>query len=922
MLNRSIRTIIIAIAVGLVGLVGILSASAQQGPSATRSFSSTSVAAGADVTVTIAVANYGGFGRVTETLPSGFAYKSSSLDASQVNASGQVVGFTLQGDSSFTYVVTASSTAGSHTFSGQLRDSDKRNHTVGGATSVTVQAAPAGTGPSATRSFSSASVAPGADVTVTIAVANYGGFGRVTETLPTGFAYKSSSLDDSQVDATGQVVKFTLQGDSSFTYVVTASSTAGSHTFSGQLRDSDKRNHTVGGATSVTVQAAPAGTGPSATRSFSSASVAPGADVTVTIAVANYGGFGRVTETLPTGFAYKSSSLDDSQVDATGQVVKFTLQGDSSFTYVVTASSTAGPYTFSGQLRDSDRNNHTVGGATSVTVQAAPAGSGPSATRSFSSASVNPGADVTVTIAVANYGGFGRVTETLPSGFAYKSSSLDDSQVDASGSQTVRFTLQGDSSFTYVVTASDMAGAYDFSGQLRDSDRNNHNVTGATRVTVQLPAGPASRSLSSRVNPNADVTVTIRAANYGGFGRVTETLPNGFTYKSSSLDDSQVDASGGQVVKFTLQGDTSFTYVVTAPGSTGTYTFSGTFTDSDRAVTGVGGVSRIRVGVAPRPPSGGGGGGGGAPPANRAPVFSEGASASRSIAENSEAGTNVGDPVTATDRDGDAITYSLGGADASLFAIDSSSGQITVGEGTALDFETKASYAVSVEARDTSGARDSIDVTVSVTNVNEAGTLTVSSTEPAFGTELTATLEDPDRGVTGESWQWQQSSEGTTWTDISGATEASYTPSHSDGGLMLRATVAYSDAAGSASLESEATQALPPAPAPTPVPPPPTQVPPPPPPTQVPPAPTPTQVPPAPTPTPVPPAATPTPVPPTATPTAIPPTATPTQVPPPPTATPVPEEEGGFPALLVVGIVILVVLIGAGAALAIRRRME
>ena len=84
------------------------------------------------------------------------------------------------------------------------------------------------------------------------------------------------------------------------------------------------------------------------------------------------------------------------------------------------------------------------------------------------------------------------------------------------------------------------------------------------------------------------MTVTIPVANYGGFGRVTETLPNGFTYRSTSLDDSQVDASGGQVVKFTFQGDSSFTYVATAPGSTGTYTFSGTFRDSDREDTSVG----------------------------------------------------------------------------------------------------------------------------------------------------------------------------------------------------------------------------------------------------------------------------------------------------------------------------------------------
>ena len=63
-------------------------------------------------------------------------------------------------------------------------------------------------------------------------------------------------------------MRFTLQGaDKSFTYTVTASSTAGTHEFSGKLRDADRADHDVGGAASVTVEAA-AGAA-SASRFFS-----------------------------------------------------------------------------------------------------------------------------------------------------------------------------------------------------------------------------------------------------------------------------------------------------------------------------------------------------------------------------------------------------------------------------------------------------------------------------------------------------------------------------------------------------------------------------------------------------------------------------------------------------------------------------
>ena len=217
---------------------------------------------------------------------------------------------------------------------------------------------------SATRSFDSASVAPGREVVVTITAADYGQAGGVTETLPAGFAYVSSSLSASQVNESGQNVRFTLQGDASFTYTVTASATPGTYDFSGTLRDFDKNDHAVGGDMSVTVR------GPSATRSFRPTTVAPGGQVVVTIAAADYGQAGGVTETLPTGFSYVSSSLSDSQVNESGQDVRFTLQGDTSFTYTVTASGTPNSYTFSGTLRDFDRNDHTVGGATRVTVRA------------------------------------------------------------------------------------------------------------------------------------------------------------------------------------------------------------------------------------------------------------------------------------------------------------------------------------------------------------------------------------------------------------------------------------------------------------------------------------------------------------------------------------------------------------------------
>ena len=296
---RIAMAVMLAVAIVGVGVwLSALPAVAQQTPSATRSFDKTTVEPGENVTVTITAGGYGGFGAVTETLPVGFTYVSSSLGSEQVTETdARTVRFTLQGDTSFRYTVTASSVEVSHTFSGTLRDSDRANHDVDCPCVVTVEAAAPHPEdePSATRSFDKTTVEPGDNVTVIITAGNYGGAGAVTETLPVGFSYVSSNLGSEQVTETdARTVRFTLQGDASFTYTVTASSTAGNYDFSGVLRDSDRTDHDVGGANMVTVEAAapPPEDEPSATRSFDKTTVEPGGSVTVTITAGNYGGAG------------------------------------------------------------------------------------------------------------------------------------------------------------------------------------------------------------------------------------------------------------------------------------------------------------------------------------------------------------------------------------------------------------------------------------------------------------------------------------------------------------------------------------------------------------------------------------------------------------------------------------------------------
>ena len=108
----------------------------------------------------------------------------------------------------------------------------------------------------------------------------------------------------------------------------------------------------------------------------------------------------------------------------------------------------------------------------------------------------------------------------------------------------------------------------------------------------------------------------------------------------------------------------------------------------------------------------------------------------------------------------------LTGPDASLFEFDRWTGRFAFSE--APDYERGvARYQLTLNANDGS-LNSTLDVTVTVTNLEEPGTLVLSSTQPHIGNLLTATLEDGDR-VQAVAWTWERSrSRNSGWTEIGG----------------------------------------------------------------------------------------------------------------------------------------------------------
>ena len=169
------------------------------------------------------------------------------------------------------------------------------------------------------------------------------------------------------------------------------------------------------------------------------------------------------------------------------------------------------------------------------------------------------------------------------------------------------------------------------------------NAPGANNPPVFDEGSSATRSVSASATPGTNIGAPVTATDADSDDTVTYSLEG----RDAALLD--VDPASGQLR--TRTGITLFvgiTYTVTVVADDGTDTASITVTIEATA----------------------------APP-NNAPVFSEGASTTRSVREDAQSGTSVGSPVTATDADtGDTVTYSLVGTDAASFSIVAASGQI------------------------------------------------------------------------------------------------------------------------------------------------------------------------------------------------------------------------------------------------------
>ena len=171
---------------------------------------------------------------------------------------------------------------------------------------------------------------------------------------------------------------------------------------------------------------------------------------------------------------------------------------------------------------------------------------------------------------------------------------------------------------------------------------------------------------------------------------------------------------------------------------------------------------------------------------------------------------------TVSGGDGTTVNWSLGGADGSHFTLDGtdmsrmlkfkSAPDYEMPRGAAMSDTNTNTYMVTVKA-EAGGVMEMVEVTVMVTNEEEDGTVNLSTMSPAVGSEVTASLTDPDGGITGTTWQWSKSmTMDGTFTDIYTATSMAYTPAEADEGYYLKVTASYTDGEGTGKTATVTSQ--------------------------------------------------------------------------------------------------------------------
>ncbi|MCB9875429.1 MAG: DUF11 domain-containing protein [Planctomycetaceae bacterium] len=484
---------------------------------------------------------------------------------------------------------------------------------------------------SLTKSVSNATPNVGDSVTFTLTLANAGPDAAsnvsVGDTLPTGMTFVTSSPSQGSYNSgTGiwTVGSVASGGNATLQIVATVTST-GTKTNTTQVTAADQFDPDSTPNNSVAMEddqdsasLTPTAADLSLTKTVDNPSPNVGESVTFTLTLANAGPDGAtnvtVGDSLPVGMTFVSSTPSQgTYISGTGVWTVGSVASGGSATLQIVASVTAtGTQTNTAQVTASDQADPDSTPNNNVAMEDDQDSAGLTAsiadlslTKAVDNASPNVGDNITFTLTAANAGPDSAtnvaVTDVLPAGLTFVSSTPSQGTfVSGTGVWTVGTIANGGNATLQIVATVASVGAKTNSAQVTASDQadsdstpNNGVASEDDQESVVVTPQLVDLSLTKSVDvasPNVgdNVTFTLTLANAGPNSAtnaiVTDALPTGLTFVSSTPSQGSYDSGTGAWTAGTIASGANATLQITAAvASSGTKTNTTQVTSVDQA---------------------------------------------------------------------------------------------------------------------------------------------------------------------------------------------------------------------------------------------------------------------------------------------------------------------------------------------------
>ena len=585
---------------------------------------------------------------ITDTLPAGVTYTSATSSQGTVSQSGGTVTVkvgNMNAGATATatiLVMVAPSTHGSITNTAVIAGNEPDPNMANNTSTVTTQVN-AMVNLAIVKSASPSPVTAGSTLTYTLSATDNGPSNAtgvtITDTLPAGVSYTSSTSSQGWVGQSGGTVTVNLGNmnagatATATILVMVAPSTRGSITNTAVIAGNEPETNLANNTSTVTTQVN-ADADLSIAKTATPFPAIAGSAMTYTLTGTDLGPSNAtgvtMTDTLPSGVTYASATSSQGTVSQTGGTVtvnvgNLSTGATATATILVTVNSgTQGTITntavIAGNEPDPDLSNNTASVTTMVGAQV-----NLSIAKSASPNPVIAGQSLSYTLTASDLGPSDAtgvtVTDTLPAGVTYASGSSSQGSVSQSGGTvTVNLgNLHAGAAATATIlvsvnpsTRGTITNTAVISGNEPETNLTNNTATVTTQVNALDDLSILKSASVSSVKIGASFTYTLTASNSGPSSAtgvtITDALPAGLTFDSAQSSLGTVSQAGGTVTvnvgNLAVGGTDTVTIVVTLASGTGSFTNTAKIVGNEPETTlanNSASVTTFIVNVAPPP---------------------------------------------------------------------------------------------------------------------------------------------------------------------------------------------------------------------------------------------------------------------------------------------------------------------------------